>query len=85
MKNQDFTHLHVHSEYSLLDGIGTAKRGRSQMKNYIFWGNINQHFIGWDNDESQFLFKHEREKNWKHAFYVSIWKIKIRLLCAPIK
>ena len=55
------------------------------MKNYMFWGNINQHFIGWDNDESQFIFKHEREKNWKHAFYVSIWKIKIRLLCAPIK
>mgnify|MGYP000219924247 CR=1 FL=1 len=26
MKNEDFVHLHVHNEYSFLDGFGTAEK-----------------------------------------------------------
>jgi len=36
MKNQDFAHLHVHSEYSLLDGIGTAKQWATRAKDMGF-------------------------------------------------
>ena len=36
MKNQNFAHLHVHSEYSLLDGIGTAKQWATRAKDMGF-------------------------------------------------
>ena len=36
MKNKDFAHLHVHSEYSLLDGIGTAKQWATRAKDMGF-------------------------------------------------
>ncbi len=32
MKNKDFCHLHVHNEYSLLDGYGDAKQYISRVK-----------------------------------------------------
>ena len=36
MKNKDFTHLHLHNEYSLLDGIGTAKQWSVRAKDMGF-------------------------------------------------
>jgi len=36
MKNKDFTHLHLHNEYSLLDGIGIAKQWSVRAKDMGF-------------------------------------------------
>ena len=36
MKNKDFTHLHVHTQYSLLDGVGTAKQYVAKAKELGF-------------------------------------------------
>ena len=36
MRNKDFCHLHVHNEYSILDGLGTAKDYVGRAKNMGF-------------------------------------------------